>query len=70
MADDADATQDRMEVEAALLARERKKPAMPAPTGDCFYCGDLTSDTEHFCSTDCRQAWDKENAIRKRQGLA
>ena len=79
MADDADITQARMEMEAQLVARQPRKHAMPAPTGRCLYCGDITyeiepdqpvpADTPLFCSPECRQDWDRERTIRQAQGL-
>lgn len=39
MADDADRTQERMEAEAEMLARQPRRAAMPKPTGRCIYCG-------------------------------
>lgn len=70
MADIADKTQDRMEIEDLLRGRQKAVQALPAPTGECFYCGELVADNDHFCSVDCRRDWDKERKIRQRQGLA
>lgn len=71
MADDADRTQYRMEAEAELLARQPRRAAMPKPTGRCIYCGDLLAETQtHFCSTECSQEWQREQTIRRAQGLA
>jgi len=71
MADDADRTQDRMEAEAELLARQPRNPAMPKPNGRCIYCGELMAESQtHFCSTECRQEWLREQTIRRAQGLA
>lgn len=69
MADEADITQARMEAEAELARRyTRPVNALPTPEGQCLYCGDETP--AHFCSTDCRHAWDLEHKIRRAQGLA
>lgn len=68
MADEADMTQARQEAEEAMRARQTPVPALPPATGRCLYC-DEAADT-HFCSTDCRQEWDHERAVRRRQGLA
>ena len=70
MADEADATQERMEVEEAFRRRQRTGPLLPPANGRCLYCSDPVDDGQHFCSIDCRQDWDKEQKIRKAQGLA
>lgn len=80
MADEVDMTTERQAIEAQLIARQTRKPAMPAPTGLCLYCMEPTAeielseavppDTPHFCSVECRQDWDHEHIIKKRQGLA
>jgi hypothetical protein len=71
MADDADRTQDRMEAEAELLARQPRLSAMPTPNGRCIYCGELLAETQtHFCSTECGHDWQREQTIRRAQGLA
>ena len=70
MADEADLAQQHMEDEAAMRARQRTPQTMPEPTGECLYCGDTAPEAQHFCSTHCRQDWDREQAIKKRQGLA
>ena len=69
MADDADITQDRMEAEAAIIARQVRKPAMPKPNGRCLYCDDPAGDHQHFCSTECSQDWQREQSIKRAQGL-
>lgn len=68
MADEADMTQARIEAEEAMRAKQAQAPALPPATGRCLYCDDITDD--HFCGTDCRQEWDRERAVRRRQGLA
>jgi predicted nucleic acid-binding Zn ribbon protein len=70
MADEADMAQERMEAEAELLARKPRPKAMPEPTGLCIFCGAPAEHTPHFCSTDCASDWDRENKIRRAQGLA
>jgi predicted nucleic acid-binding Zn ribbon protein len=70
VADEADLAQQHMETEAAMRARERKKPVLPPATGQCLYCGESVAPAIHFCSTDCRQDWGREQEIKKRQGLA
>jgi hypothetical protein len=68
MADEADMTQDRMEAEAELRRKQTRSDGLPPVTGQCLYCGEATA--EHFCSTDCRKDWDREQKIRRAQGLA
>lgn len=80
MADEADMTQARIEAEDAMRAKQTPAPALPPATGRCLYCDEptvvieigqtLPDYTPHFCSTECRQDWQRENKIRRAQGLA
>ena len=57
MADDADRTADRMELEDAIRRRLAPAPALPY-TGFCFNCEDPVDEPLKFCDKDCQQDWE------------
>lgn len=61
MSDDADRSQDRMELEDSIRRIYTKKPALEAEaTGSCLNCGeDLTTLGQRWCDAACREDWQK-----------
>ncbi|MEW6560407.1 MAG: hypothetical protein AB1412_09445 [Pseudomonadota bacterium] len=66
MPDEADRADAR--IEAAVMdaiARARRSPSLPY-TGHCHWCAEPTADGRRFCDTDCRDAWERDHARRRR----
>lgn len=61
---------DRAEIEterAEQLAAEVRKPAGPAPTGYCLYCGEPLAYRPvglqpRWCDAECRDAWERRHS--------
>jgi hypothetical protein len=66
MADEADRAQDQ---EAANLAQalKRRRKTLQA-TGACHYCGEHVAKGFIFCDVECGREYEREQAIRARQG--
>lgn len=58
MSDDADKTQDRIELEEALRRREMKNIKYVEGTGFCLNCGEKLNDNRRWCDKDCADDWD------------
>ena len=67
MADDADITADRDELEAPMrLAASRRHEGRKA-TGKCHWCGAPVLSSLRFCDTECAEDQDRaDRANRKR----
>lgn len=64
MADDADRSQDRMEVEEALRRRFKPKEEIP-PKGLCYYCDADVAHPKKFCDSDCAEGWEFEQRMKR-----
>ena len=58
MSDDADKTQDRIELEEALRRKEMKNIKYVEGTGFCLNCGEKLNDNRRWCDKDCADDWD------------
>jgi len=56
MSDNLDIASDREEL-ARSFALAVKKPVGPLATGRCLYCDEILDDTQRWCDSDCRDAW-------------
>ena len=66
MADIADMSDDRIEIDLAA-ARAKRHPSLPR-LGMCHYCEEKVGPSELFCGRDCSQDWHDEQAAMKRNG--
>ncbi len=69
MSDIADIANDRVELELELSMKARRGRHVLVPAGQCHYCAEEVGSGALFCDTGCRDEYDREAAIRKRQGL-
>lgn len=67
MADLADMSDDRIELELEL-ARSKRNPTL-IPTGYCFYCNETLGSSRLFCDADCRDDYQHEQQAKQRAGL-
>lgn len=64
MTDEADRAEAEIERDLAEALR-RRRPAGPEPTGWCLYCGEPLAAEQRWCvGTECRAAWEWEEARR------
>ncbi len=66
MADEADRSQDRLELEDEI--RKRYKFVVldgPKATGNCLNCGDEVDGDRRWCSPECREDWGLRNKVRR-----
>lgn len=68
MADEIDQAQANIEQSLELAFKTRKRDSL-RPVGRCWYCYEKLVDLVLFCSSECRDDWDKEQAARARAGL-
>jgi hypothetical protein len=67
MPDLADLAQTQQErLEACRIAR---KPEAPPATGFCLNCGEPLPDDLRWCSIECRDDWERMDALLRKQGL-
>lgn len=59
MTDDLDRAEEEIEMELAEALRQRK-PAGPAPTGYCHWCGDAIDNGMRWCDRACEASWEYE----------
>jgi hypothetical protein len=58
MADIADVTGDRAELEEPYLLAASKKPSGPIANGACHYCGERLPEPMRWCDAECRSEWE------------
>lgn len=59
MSDEADMTQDRMEIEEKIRKRYVHRPEREADAvGYCLECGEELPLTMRWCDADCRDMWE------------
>jgi hypothetical protein len=65
MSDEADATQERMESQAALISKYTTPPPPEAvATGFCLNCAEALDDGVRWCDPHCQADW----SLRKQKG--
>ena len=65
MADIADITTARQELEEEILRQYKRVEGGPAPTGRCHNCDAPVEAGACFCDADCRADWqDRQNMKR------
>ena len=64
MADIADITTDRLELEEALR-RQRPIDIGPAPIGRCHNCEAPLEGEARFCDADCRGDWQSRQNMKR-----
>ena len=63
MSDDADLTDEKMEVELkAQINNCRTGVVLPA-TGRCHYCKQRVGKGKRFCDADCRDDWEHQQKM-------
>ena len=65
MSDDADKTQDRLELEDAIRRKEMDGIKYIQGTGYCLNCGTKLKDSRRWCDKDCADDWDYNVNRRK-----
>lgn len=68
MADDADQAQERNERELDLLLAARRTSDQPRAVGFCHYCSETIAAGLPFCSTECRDDWQRERRLLALRG--
>ena len=71
MADIVDTANEKADMLlAAGLAKQQQARAKDRiePTGLCHWCEDIVGDTQTFCSTDCRDDFDRQARAKARNG--
>jgi len=58
MSDDADKTQDRLELENAIRKQHMENIRYVKGTGHCLNCGETLNDTRRWCNKDCADDWE------------
>ena len=59
MPDDTDFSQETQQHDLELLIKTRPRGQEVAFTGSCRFCGDPVEFPRRWCSTDCRNDWEK-----------
>ena len=65
MADVADITADRLELEEALRRQLAPADAGPTPTGRCHNCEAPLEGDARFCDADCRSDWQSRQNMKR-----
>ena len=58
MSDDADKTQDRIEIEDEIRKRYRKTYDYVKESGHCLNCGEVVPSGRRWCDKDCAEDWE------------
>ena len=67
--DDIDRASEREAMDRDLaLAAARRAPLLPS-TGRCHWCDASVPGEAHFCDTDCRADFERDQAALKRNGI-
>jgi hypothetical protein len=64
MADLAQAQSERLD--AARMSY--RYPVAPLPTGFCFNCDEPLPDSRRWCDVECRDYWERLEAVKKTRG--
>lgn len=65
MSDDADKTQERIELEDVIRRKGMSDINYVKPTGLCLNCGEKLNDLRRWCDKDCADDWDYHVNRRK-----
>ena len=65
MSDDADKTQDRIELEETIRRKEMNGIKYLEGTGSCLNCGEKLNDSKRWCDKDCADDWEYNVNRRK-----
>ena len=68
MADIADITTDRLELEEALRRQLAPVDIGPAPIGRCHNCDAYLEGDARFCDADCRGDWQARQNMKRITG--
>lgn len=60
MADIADITGDRAELEAPYLVAASRRPSGPVANGSCHFCSERVPEPMRWCDADCRAGYEHE----------
>lgn len=69
MADEADITTARDEVEYASRLAASRMGEGPVAIGSCHYCDDPVAEGVRFCCADCRDEYTEEQRLKAIGGL-
>ena len=58
--DDLDHIEAREELAGPARIAASRKPAGPAPTGECLSCGTHVGEGRRWCDADCLWDWQKQ----------
>jgi RNA polymerase-binding transcription factor DksA len=65
MSDDADMTQDRMELEDKIRKKYTQRLAKEAEAnGYCLECGEDLPAEKRWCDANCRDLWEERRRLR------
>jgi len=68
MADIVDTANDHAELILQMSVAQQQRAKRLVPTGQCFFCEDPTPDNALFCSSGCRDDWEREQQAKARNG--
>lgn len=66
MVDEFDLASEKEYAERERLIEQARKPIKKLFTGYCDYCNERISDGRRFCSPECRDDYEMEEAAMKR----
>lgn len=58
---------ERLQLQQAIINQQAKEKIHS--TGYCLYCGEKVEDGRLFCSKECRDDYEYEEQVKRRQGL-
>ena len=68
MADIADITTARQELEEEILRQYKRVEGGPAPIGRCHNCDEPLEGDDRFCDADCRGDWQARQNMKRITG--